>query len=142
MVKKSISQILIICFLISCTPQKRLNRLVRKYPQLAQLDTIRIIDTIVIDNFNYDTIETVNYHDTTIIVNNERIEARYFYDTLRQEIYHEITCKSDTIIQDRFIPVEKVVVQEQKTWQKYKPLAIFSIVILIALAILKRIGIV
>ena len=142
MVKKSISQILIICFLISCTPQKRLNRLVRKYPQLAQLDTIRIIDTIVIDNFNYDTIETVNYHDTTIIVNNERIEARYFYDTLRQEIYHEITCKSDTIIQDRFIPVEKVVVQEQKTWQKYKPMAIFSIVILIALAILKRIGIV
>ena len=142
MVKKSISQILIICFLISCSPQKRLNRLVRKYPQLTQLDTIRIIDTIVIDNFNYDTIETVNYHDTTIIVNNERIEARYFYDTLRQEIYHEITCKSDTIIQDRFIPVEKVIVQEQKTWQKYKPLAIFSIVILIALAILKRIGIV
>jgi len=142
MVKKSISQILIICFLISCTPQKRLNRLVRKYPQLTQLDTIRIIDTIVIDNFNYDTIETVNYHDTTIIVNNERIEARYFYDTLRQEIYHEITCKSDTIIQNRFIPVEKVIVQEQKTWQKYKPMAIFSIVILIALAILKRIGIV
>ena len=142
MVKKSISQILIICFLISCSPQKRLNRLVRKYPQLTQLDTIRIIDTIVIDNFNYDTIETVNYHDTTIIVNNERIEARYFYDTLRQEIYHEITCKSDTIIQNRFIPVEKVIVQEQKTWQKYKPLAIFSIVILIALAILKRIGIV
>tara|TARA_R110002020_G_scaffold371_9_gene1952 strand:+ start:1265 stop:1693 length:429 start_codon:yes stop_codon:yes gene_type:complete len=142
MVKKSISQILIICFLISCSPQKRLNRLVRKYPQLTQLDTIRIIDTIVIDNFNYDTIETVNYHDTTIIVNNERIEARYFYDTLRQEIYHEITCKSDTIIQDRFIPIETVIVQEQKTWQKYKPMAIFSIVILIALAILKRIGIV
>ena len=142
MVKKSISQILIICFLISCSPQKRLNRLVRKYPQLTQLDTIRIIDTIVIDNFNYDTIETVNYHDTTIIVNNERIEARYFYDTLRQEIYHEITCKSDTIIQDRFIPIEKVIVQEQKTWQKYKPMAIFSIVILIALAILKKIGIV
>jgi len=142
MVKKSISQILIICFLISCTPQKRLNRLVRKYPQLTQLDTIRIIDTIVIDNFNYDTIETVNYHDTTIIVNNERIEARYFYDTLRQEIYHEITCKSDTIIQNRFIPIEKVIVQEQKTWQKFKPMAIFSIVILIALAILKRIGIV
>tara|TARA_R100001463_G_scaffold81222_2_gene135776 strand:- start:332 stop:760 length:429 start_codon:yes stop_codon:yes gene_type:complete len=142
MVKKSIGQILIICFLISCSPQKRLNRLVRKYPQLTQLDTIRIIDTIVIDNFNYDTIETVNYHDTTIIVNNERIEARYFYDTLRQEIYHEITCKSDTIIQDRFIPVETVIVQEQKTWQKYKPMAIFSIVILIALAIFKRIGIV
>ena len=142
MVKKSISQILIICFLISCSPQKRLNRLVKKYPQLTQLDTIRIIDTIVIDNYNYDTVETVNYHDTTIIVNNERIEARYFYDTLRQEIFHEITCKSDTIIQNRFIPVEKVIVQEQKTWQKYKPMALFSIVILIALAILKRIGIV
>jgi len=142
MVKKSISQILIICFLISCSPQKRLNRLVRKYPQLTQLDTIRIIDTIVIDNYNYDTVETVNYHDTTIIVNNERIEARYFYDTLRQEIFHEITCKSDTIIQDRFIPVEKVIVQEQKTWQKYKPMAIFSIVIILILVILKKLKIV
>ena len=142
MVKKSISQILIICFLISCSPQKRLNRLVRKYPQLTQLDTIRIIDTIVIDNYNYDTVETVNYHDTTIIVNNERIEARYFYDTLRQEIFHEITCKSDTIIQDRFIPVEKVIIQEQKTWQKYKPMAIFSIVIILILVILKKLKIV
>ena len=142
MVKKSISQILIICFLISCSPQKRLNRLVRKYPQLTQLDTIRIIDTIVIDNYNYDTVETVNYHDTTIIVNNERIEARYFYDTLRQEIFHEITCKSDTIIQDRFIPIEKVIIQEQKTWQKYKPMAIFSIVIILILVILKKLKIV
>lgn len=142
MVKKSISQILIICFLISCSPQKRLNRLVRKYPQLTQLDTIRIIDTIVINNYNYDTVETVNYHDTTIIVNNERIEARYFYDTLRQEIFHEITCKSDTIIQDRFIPVEKVIIQEQKTWQKYKPMAIFSIVIILILVILKKLKIV
>lgn len=142
MVKKSISQILIICFLISCSPQKRLNRLVKKYPQLTQLDTIRIIDTIVIDNYNYDTVETVNYHDTTIIVNNERIEARYFYDTLRQEIFHEITCKSDTIIQDRFIPVEKVIIQEQKTWQKYKPMAIFSIVIILILVILKKLKIV
>ena len=142
MVKKSISQILIICFLISCSPQKRLNRLVKKYPQLTQLDTIRIIDTIVIDNYNYDTVETVNYHDTTIIVNNERVEARYFYDTLRQEIFHEITCKSDTIIQDRFIPVEKVIIQEQKTWQKYKPMAIFSIVIILILVILKKLKIV
>ena len=142
MVKKSISQILIICFLISCSPQKRLNRLVRKYPQLTQLDTIRIIDTIIIDNYNYDTVETVNYHDTTIIVNNERIEARYFYDTLRQEIFHEITCKSDTIIQDRFIPVEKVIIQEQKTWQKYKPMAMFSIIIILILVILKKLKIV
>ena len=142
MVKKSISQILLICFLVSCSPQKRLNRLVRKNPQLTQLDTLRIVDTIIIDNYNYDTIETVMFHDTTIIVSNERVEARYFYDTLRQEIFHEITCKSDTIVKDRFIPIEKVIVQEQKTWQKYKPMALFSIVILIALAILKRIGIV
>ena len=142
MVKKSISQILIICFLISCSPQKRLNRLVRKYPQLTQLDTIRIIDTIVIDNYNYDTVETVNYHDTTIIVNNERIEARYFYDTLRQEIFHEITCKSDTITKNRFIPVEKVIIQEQKTWQKYKPMAIFSFMIILILVILKKLKIV
>ena len=127
MVKKSISQILLICFLVSCSPQKRLNRLVRKNPQLTQLDTLRIVDTIIIDNYNYDTIETVMFHDTTIIVSNERVEARYFYDTLRQEIFHEITCKSDTIVKDRFIPIEKIVYKELTVYEKYKDVAIIAI---------------
>ena len=141
MVTKGISQIIIIILLISCTPQKRLNRLVRNHPYLSKIDTIKIVDTIVVPNYEYDTIETVTYHDTTIIVNNEKIEARYYYDTLRKEIWHEITCKNDTIIKDRLIPYEKVTVQELTFWEKYGSMVIFGILIIIGSKVLEKLGI-
>ena len=141
MVTKGISQIIIIILLISCTPQKRLNRLVRNHPYLSKIDTIKIVDTIVVPNYEYDTIETVTYHDTTIIVNNEKIEARYYYDTLRKEIWHEITCKNDTIIKDRYIPFETVTIQEQTLWEKYGSLAIIGLIVLIGSKVLKKLGI-
>ena len=141
MVTKGLSQIIIIILLISCTPQKRLNRLVRNHPYLSKIDTIKIVDTIVVPNYEYDTIETVTYHDTTIIVNNEKIEARYYYDTLRKEIWHEITCKNDTIIKDRLIPYEKVTVQELTFWEKYGSMVIFGILIIIGSKVLKKLGI-
>ena len=141
MVTKGISQIIIIILLISCTPQKRLNRLVRNHPYLSKIDTIKIVDTIVVPNYEYDTIETVTYHDTTVIVNNEKIEARYYYDTLRKEIWHEITCKNDTIIKDRLIPYEKVTVQELTFWEKYGSMVIFGILIIIGSKVLKKLGI-
>jgi len=141
MVAKGISQIIIIILVISCTPQKRLNRLVRNHPYLSKIDTIKIVDTIVVPNYEYDTIETVTYHDTTIIVNNEKIEARYYYDTLRKEIWHEITCKNDTIIKDRYIPFETVTIQEQTLWEKYGSLVIIGLIFLIGSKVLKKLGI-
>jgi len=141
MVTKGFSQIIIIILLISCTPQKRLNRLVRNHPYLSKIDTIKIVDTIVVPNYEYDTIETVTYHDTTIIVNNEKIEARYYYDTLRKEIWHEITCKNDTIIKDRYIPFETVTIQEQTLWEKYGSLVIIGLIFLIGSKVLKKLGI-
>ena len=141
MVKKGIIQVFILILLIGCTPQKRLNRLVRNHPHLSKIDTIKIIDTIIVPNYSYDTIETVTFHDTTIIVNNDRIEARYYFDTLRKEIYHEITCKNDTIIENRFIPYEKVTIQEQTLWEKYGSMVIVGILVLIGLKIGKKLGI-
>ena len=135
MVKKSIVQVFILILLIGCTPQKRLNRLVRNHPHLSK------IDTIIVPNYSYDTIETVTFHDTTIIVNNDRIEARYYFDTLRKEIYHEITCKNDTIIENRFIPYETVTIQEQTLWEKYGAMVVVGILVLIGLKIGKKLGI-
>ena len=138
---KSISKVFkigLILILVSCSPQKRINRIVKNNPHLLAKDTIRIIDTIIVPNYSYDTINTISYHDTTIIVNNDRVEARYYYDTLRQEIYHEIQCKTDTVIKDRLIPIEKIVVQEQTLWQKYGSLAIVALLILLVLSIVKK----
>ena len=108
-------RILIICiFLFSCSPQNRLNRKVKRAENYAYKhglvikDTIKVVDTVVIDNYIYDTTATFYRHDSITIVNNEKVFLRYFYDTLRQEIYHEVECRGDTIIREILIPVEKI----------------------------------
>jgi len=130
MVEKGIIQIFFL-ILISCTPQKRLNRIVRNNPHLLNKDTIRVIDTIVLQNYRVDTIHEIEFHDTVIIQNNDRVEARYYYDTLKKEIHHYIECKSDTV-------VEKVVVQEQTLWEKYGSLAIIVFIGLIAIKAINK----
>ena len=137
MVEKGIIQVFFL-ILISCTPQKRLNRIVRNNPHLLNKDTIRVIDTIVLQNYSIDTIHEIEFHDTVIIQNNDRVEARYYYDTVKKEIHHYIECKSDTIVKDRFVPVEKVIVKEQTLWEKYGSLAIIVFIGLIAIKAINK----
>ena len=113
-------RILIICiFLFSCSPQNRLNRKVKRAENYAYKhglvikDTIKVIDTVIVDNYIHDTTATFYRHDSTIVVNNSQVLLRYFYDTLRQEIYHEIECKGDTIIREVLVPVDKIKVIEK-----------------------------
>jgi hypothetical protein len=129
---------ILILLLVSCSPQKRLNRLITKNPDLIQLDTLIVRDTIVIESFNYDTVTSFKYSDTTIIVNTEKVLARYYYDTLRQEIWHEIECKEDTIFYEKLVPVEKVVYKELSFWEKYQTLIYILLGLFILLVIYKK----
>lgn len=113
-------RILVLCiFLISCNPQNRLNRKVKRAENYAYKhglvikDTIKVIDTVIVDNYIHDTTATFYRHDSITVVNNEKVFLRYFYDTLRQEIYHEIECKGDTIIREVLVPVDKIKVIEK-----------------------------
>ena len=125
-------------FLICCSPQRRMNRLIKNYPELTQTDTIRIIDTVIVENYNYDTTTIIKIHDTTTVVNNERVILRYFYDTLRQEIYHEVECIGDTIIKTQIIPIEKVVYKEISWWEKYGTLIIILSILVAILIVAKK----
>ena len=129
---------ILILLLVSCSPQKRLNRLITKNPDLIQLDTLIVRDTIVIESFNYDTVTTFKYSDTTIIVNTEKVLARYYYDTLRQEIWHEIECKEDTIFYEKLVPVEKVVYKELSFWEKYETLIYILLALFVLLVLYKK----
>jgi len=82
----------IIILIVGCSPQKRLNRLINKYPHLTvtDKDTIKVFDTIYLDSFDTLVRSEIIYSDSTIIINNDRVFAKYYYDTLRQEIIHEI----------------------------------------------------
>ena len=113
-------RILLLCiFLISCSPQNRLNRKVKRAENYAYKhglvikDTIKVVDTVIIESYIHDTTSTIIKHDSTIVVNNEKVFLRYFYDTLRQEIYHEVECKGDTIVKEVLVPVDKIKVIEK-----------------------------
>ena len=108
-------RILLLCiFFISCSPQNRLNRKVKRAENYAYKhglvikDTIKVIDTVVIDNYRIDTLNTFTRHDSVVIFNNDKVYLKYFYDTLKQEIYHEVECKGDTIIREVLVPVDKI----------------------------------
>ena len=135
--------VLLIVFLIgviSCSPQQRLQRLIKKNPQLIQLDTIRIIDTVVIESYNYDTLTNFVFSDTTTVINNEKVILKYFYDTLKKEIHHYVECIGDTIIKEKVIQVEKVVFKELSWWEQYKTIILILSLIVGVLFILKKLG--
>ena len=139
-IKNYIQIILVSLLIIGCSPQKRLNRLITKYPQLTELDTIIVRDTVVVENYNYDTTTIIRLHDTTMVVNNERVVLKYFYDTLRETIYHDIDCIGDTVYTEKLITVQKAVFKELSWWEKYKDLIYILAVLLLGLVILKKLG--
>jgi hypothetical protein len=140
---------LILCWislilLCNCSPQKRLNRLIKKHPELTETsyDTIRLHDTIYVENYDTTILNNIIKHDTTIIVNNDRTFARYYYDTLRQEIYHEITCIGDTVYYYKEIPYEtqKIVFKELSWWERWGNTIIIAGLLILALIVFKRVS--
>jgi len=139
-VKRYTAIALLILFLSSCSPQKRLQRLLKKNPQLIELDTIRVIDTVIIDNYTYDTITNIHLHDSTTVINNEKVILKYFYDTLTREIWHEVECLGDTVIKETVVQVEKVVYKQLTWWEQYRTIILILSLIVGVLIVLKKLG--
>ncbi len=148
MVKKSIIksfiEIVFLCLLLyllfSCTPQRRLNRLLTNHPELLEKDTIVVRDTVVVENYNYDTTTIIRLHDTTTVINNERVILKYYYDTLREVIHHDVECLGDTVYIETLVPIEKAVFKELSWWQKYKEFIYIGLFLILVLIILKKLG--
>ena len=94
---------------------RKIERACRIAPEVCKTDTIVIHDTVVVERVQVDTVTNIVVHDTTVIVNNDRVMAKYFYDTTRMEIHHQIECK------EIHKPIETRVVVE-----KWKPLNWFE----------------
>lgn len=133
---------ILILLLVACSPQKKLNRLINKHPELLTQDTLNLVihDTIVVEKYNYDTITQLSYHDSTIVVNNEKVYLKYFYDTLKKEIYHEVTCYGDTVyfIKEVQVFVDKVIVEELTWWEKWRDTIIIISIIILLLFLFKK----
>lgn len=121
--------ILILICITSCSPQKKLQRLVKKNPELKTQDTLTVINTVIIDSVSYDTTTKFIEHKTVEVINNERVRLVYRYDTITNDINHYIEVKGDTIVQEIKVPFETIVVEEKKT-----PLSFWIICTLVVIA--------
>ena len=125
------SIIILILLLTSCSPQKRLNRLVKKHPELVSTQVITIRDTIkdtisvVTTRVEHDTIfNFLEVHDT-LIIQRDNLKIKYFYDTIKQQVY--IAGECDTIFLDvpyeviveYEVPCDRLLVQEKSDWWIY-----------------------
>jgi hypothetical protein len=144
MVRKSIRQvfvkIILICLIVGCSPQKRLNRLLTRYPNLTEQDTLIVRDTIMVEKYVHDTTTVLEFHDTTTVINNERVILKYFHDTLTKEIHHYVECKGDTVYMEKLVPIEKAVFRELSWWEKYREFLYIGLILIGVLMIIKKIG--
>jgi len=129
----------ILIFLIvapSCSPSRRLSRLLALHPELKIPDTIVIKDTLTTPQYEADTVIHIDSIHDTVILQKDRLEIKLhrIHDTL----YIQGKCKADTVIVQRTIPVEKIKVVKVDKWDKLiskLPWLISGLICLVILAI-------
>ena len=110
--------IVILIFFTSCSPIRRHDRLVKKYPFVHTTDSIKTIDTIrmITDKVVADTVFGINELPNGVVVEKENLKIKMI--TIKDSIYVEGQC--DTIFIDkvveRTIPVKYYETKEIDWW--------------------------
>lgn len=116
--------LIILLFLFACNPCKRATRIKEKCPNV-------FIDTVVVQEIKYDTVTYIKKQDSVIVINNEKVKLKYFYDTLRQEIFHDVECKEIKI------PVETVKTTPYK-WYERTEFILALLLLIVVIFIFKK----
>lgn len=110
------NSILIICLLfLGCSPERQLARLLAKHPQLANVDTTYMYDTIIKPGSRLDTV-FVGKKDT-FYINKNRVKTQIIkeFDTL----YISQTVLPDTLISENMI-IEKIISGGKRRFFRHK----------------------
>lgn len=129
--------IILLILTISCSPQKRINRIVKNHPDLLVKDTIRVIDTLIIQSIHYDTTTKFIEHKTVEVINNDKVRLQYYFDTITKEINHYVECKGDTIIREIQVPYDKISVTTRKGFVWFDWLLVGVLISLLTFTYLK-----
>ena len=102
--------LLIILLFASCSPTKRFNRLIDKYPYLITSDTVVIRDTITlyIPEVHTDTVVTLKQLIDTVTISKDRVTVKTWYVPKEKKVYIQGKCDPVYItkIVERKVPVK------------------------------------
>ena len=91
---------------LACTPQKKLNRLVKKHPELVKVDTLTVHDTTITEHVRKDTfLNWATLYDTAYIYK-DKLSIRVV--RVNDSIYIRGECLSDTIYKTIEVPYNYV----------------------------------
>jgi hypothetical protein len=105
------SVLILVC---ACSPQRRLERLIARHPELCIRDTVCIRDSVILPAVMADTALAVASVVQPVIIHKDRleIEVRKVHDTL----YIRGECKADTVYRTLRMPVDRIkLVKEDKS---------------------------
>ena len=113
-----ISISIVVIIMLGCSPQKRMNRLIDKYPYLVESEMVEIHDTIIVESVKTDTFLTLENLLDTVYITEDRLKIKTIFRD--NKIYIEGECETDTIFYTKEIEVEKVVYLEDTIWTDIK----------------------
>lgn len=103
---------IILCMLLlassftSCSPQRRLQRLVAHHPELRMADTLVVTDTLFTAAITADTAIPLTRLTDTVVIARDKLEIKLV--KIRDTIHVTGTCKADTIVREVRVPVERI----------------------------------
>jgi len=110
---------ILLLLLSSCTPQRRLERLLKKHPELTHVDSVIIRDTIriTVPKVRIDTVVEIEELWDTIYLEKDQLTVKVWRDRYNK-VYIQGQC--DTVfvekIIDRKVPVK--IYEETPLWKK------------------------
>lgn len=102
---------IIVIISFSCSPQKRLTRLLRNHPELiTKVDSVTVKDTFVVKEQHFDTVIS-NYFDTARIYTTDSL-VRVKLIKIHDSVKVEIQLKGDTLIITKRVPYKKIEIKK------------------------------
>ena len=132
---KTFVYLILLIFIISCTPQRRFTRLIEKHPYLLTTDTLIIHDTVRVEvpKIVHDTIIGEHFFTEitrdTLTLQKERLTIKIFHDTIRNNVFIQGICDTVTIekIIERKIPIRYY--EKTPLWKKILNWLIIAVII-------------
>lgn len=126
--------IFLLALLLSCSIQKRadrsLKRALRLNPELAQTDTLYVTDTVFTQEKVFDT-KHLFLRDTNVtVINNKYTTLKYYYDSKKDSIKHDLEIKRDTVVKIIQVPYRPIYNVKKAIGDKE---AVYIIIILLLL---------
>jgi len=106
----------------SCSAQKRLNRLVRKNPELVKTEIITHRDTIVVQGVKVDTVFSFKEFYThvldTLRIEKDHFRVDIYHDTVTNQIFIDGECDTVHVPYEVQIEVPTIIMEELSWWKR------------------------